>query len=148
MRIVALLLLLLAACDPINKITVAFSVPPASQADVYWVRDYEGRTYADSAAVFHGDAPTGSLTFTRTECCGLAYAYRHHELRYIACVQTGDRAEIVCGHPDEPVAARKPFGERCDALRSHMSSRRIDFAACTISAPEEAPETAPSRTTP
>lgn len=131
MRRAVLALLLLAACDPVDKIRVRFPVQPSAFVAVRWVQVYEGRTYAHGS-VFEGEVATDMVDVTRTECCGTAAAYRDGKLGFVACVQRpGAAAELVCGAPDQPSAViRAPYpGGDCRTLAWDFD---LDPARCQI----------------
>ena len=131
MRSLALALLVIAACDPVDRIQVRFPVQPTSFVAVRWVETYEGRTYAHGS-VFDGDVTTEAFDVTKQECCGTAAAYRDGKLRFVACVQRGTEAELVCGKPgDDPsklVRAPYPGGD-CHKLAWDFD---LDAARCQI----------------
>lgn len=131
MRCLALLVCVLAACDPVDKIRVRFPVPPTAFVAVRWVNVYEGRHYAHGS-VFDGEVATEALDITRSECCGTAVAYRDGKLGFVACVQHGGAAELVCGRPgaDPSTLVRAPFpGGDCHPLAWDFD---LDPARCQI----------------
>lgn len=124
----------LAACDPVDRITVRFPVEPATTARVYWVLTYEGRAYANHT-VFNGPVAGTELVAERTECCGTAAAYRDHALYFLACTTTADGPPtLVCGRPG---AAPTTFVHHpmpqpsCDAIEAELGLDDLDLATCT-----------------
>jgi hypothetical protein len=131
---IAALVVGLAGCDPVDRITVRFPVEPSTTARVYWVLTYTGRAYVNHS-IFDGPVEGTELVAERTECCGTAAAYRDHALYFLACTTTGDGPPtLVCGRPG---AAPTTFVRHampqpsCDAIERDLGLSDLDLATCT-----------------
>ena len=125
------------SCDPMNQITVKFAVPPPATVHAFWVTKYQGRPYAHGT-VFAGDVTTSDFSITKSECCGLAGAYRDHELWFLACVaNAGADPTLVCGRPGDPDAKlvrSRPHGTTCADIERTIEEVDVDLATCTLAA--------------
>jgi hypothetical protein len=132
--VAAVVLAGLAACDPVDTITVRFPVEPDTTARVWWVLDYHDRAYAHTT-VFDGTVTGTELVASRTECCGTAAAYRDRALYFLACTTTGGGPPtLVCGRPG---AAPTTFVHHvmpqpsCAAIEHDLGLADLDLATCT-----------------
>ncbi len=144
MRAVAVLLLGLAACDPVDRITVRFAVHPGEVAtdeatvQVFWVRMSGGQPYLDSA-VTQQVVRDPELVVQSTQCCGVAASYRDGELGFFACIDRAGHAPVlVCGKVGDPEARLRrtvTTAASCDVIRRSAGSSTFDYQRCTVAVP-------------
>jgi hypothetical protein len=135
-------ILVTASCDPVNNIGVHVPVnaglSPAQPAlvSVFWVKTYEGRSYAQGPVIKREVIGT-ELVETRDECCGTAHAYRAGQLWFLACVaNAGSDPVLVCGQPDPsraPIVRSTAHGTTCDAIENAIGRTDVHLETCTLS---------------